>query len=340
MTSAAVNIQNRFRGALVGVLIGDCFGAPFEGRRVNPAALTEQIDAMVTEGEHYFKYTDDTAMTKSTCKSLIVNKGLDPRHLAREYSEGFFKEPRRGYGAAVRQVFSLLRETNYHDPFGPASKQFEGTGSFGNGAAMRCNGIALFAHIKKLDFDQTRDLTENCSRITHSHIYGINGAVLLVEAIRHVLSLPDETIDESSFLDHLIGVMSGIEQEDKMFTNKLASIKKVIEKTAITGTDINQNEIVELLGNDVSAQNSVPLSIYSFLRGTSKFIDTYQIENEFKRTLHWAISCGGDTDTIASMACGLSGAYMGINKIPENLYKKCEAWEEMASLADQLSSIQ
>lgn len=95
---------------------------------------------------------------------------------------------------------------------------------------------------------------------------------------------------------------------------------------------------MRLLGNDVSAQNSVPLAIYSFLRGISKFTDSYRLDNEFMRTLHWAISCGGDTDTIASMACGLSGAYLSVSKLPENLYKKCENWQEMKDLADQLAS--
>lgn len=332
-------IQTRFRGALLGVLIGDCCGAPFEGRNVNATSLLDQIEKLMQSSNEPLRFTDDTAMTKSTCRSLIFNKKLDPRHMAKEYSENYFKEPRRGYGAAVRQVFTLLRDTKYQDPFGPAATQFDGKGSFGNGAAMRCNGLALFAHKNNLSDRQTLDLVENCSRITHSHIYGIHGAVLLVAAIRYVLSLDEEALNETEFLDHLLRLMSSLEDsEDKMFTNKLSIIKNVIEQLSISGIDVTQREIVAQLGNDVSAQNSVPLAIYSFLRGISKFNDTYKLDNEFMRTLHWAISCGGDTDTIASMACGLCGAYIGMNKIPENLYTKCESYQEMISLADQLSN--
>lgn len=332
-------IQSRFRGSLIGVLVGDCIGAPFEGRRVDPTCLIEQIDRVVKSSNgDYLMYTDDTAMTISTCESLITNKGLDPRHLAQKYSETYFKEPRRGYGAAVRQVFSLLKTTNYQDPYGPASEQFEGSGSFGNGAAMRCNGIALFAQRNNLDLNKARDLTENCSRITHSHIYGINGALLLVIAIRCALTIEDDSLNETYFLNYLIEHMKKIEQpDDRIYTNKLINISKILEKNAISGIDITQREVVEILGNDVSAQNSVPLAIYSFLRGNSKFMDSYRIENEFSRTLHWAISCGGDTDTIASMACGLSGAYLGISKIPEHLYKRCENWQGMINLADKLA---
>lgn len=333
-------IQNRFKGALIGVLVGDCCGAPFEGRRINPTTLSDQIDNVLKTSPDVLKFTDDTAMTKSTCKSLLTNKGLDPRDMAMEYSRSYFKEPNRGYGAAVRQVFTSLRDTKYQDPYGPAANQFNGAGSFGNGAAMRCNGIGLFAFKKKLSDSETLNLVENCSRITHAHVYGIHGAVLLVAAIRYVLALDEDGINENEFLDYLVRIMGELESgNDTVYSEKLKSIKKVLEQLSISGKDVTQSEIVTLLGNDVSAQNSVPLAIYSFLRGISKFTDSYRVDNEFVRSLHWAISCGGDTDTIASMACGLSGAYLGIDKIPEDIYKKCESWQEMLLLADQLASL-
>lgn len=329
---------NRFRGTLLGVLVGDCLGAPFEGKAVDPMLLTEQIDSILTTSS-VLQYTDDTAMTKSTCKSLLKNKGLDPKDLAKEYSDSYFREPQRGYGAAVKQVFTQLRDTMYRNPFDPATNQFNGSGSFGNGAAMRCSGLALYASKNKLNDEQTLKLVEDCSKITHSHRHGINGAVLLVTAIRYVLVLEDDSLNETLFLDSLIKVMYDLEpSSDRVFTEKLNTMKKVIEQLSIDGTDVNQKEIVRLLGNDVSAQNSVPLAIYSFLRGISKFTDSYRLDNEFMRTLHWAISCGGDTDTIASMACGLCGAYLSDSKLPENLYKKCEKWQEMVILANQFAS--
>lgn len=331
--------QARFRGSLLGVLVGDCCGAPFEGRNVIANAVMEHLEQFEKSPGEQLKCTDDTFMTMSTCRSLIANKGLNPAHLAKEYTESFFQQPNRGYGAAVKQVFYKLKETNYQDPFGPAADQFDGMGSFGNGAAMRCNGIALYAHKHRLNDRQTVDLVENCSRITHSHVYGINGAILLTLAIRYVLALEEDTLDECNMIDHLIQRMNDLEsEEDKVFVTKLRIIRTILTDLSISGNDVTQQDVVKLLGNNVSAQESVPLAIYSFLRGNSKFTDAYRLDNEFIRTLHWAISCGGDTDTIASMACGLSGAYLGINKIPENLFKNCESWQEMMSLADKLYS--
>lgn len=58
----------------------------------------------------------------------------------------FKKEPWRGYGGSVGLVFSQLEKENYKEPFGPASRQFDGSGSFGNGGAMRIVPAALYCY--------------------------------------------------------------------------------------------------------------------------------------------------------------------------------------------------
>lgn len=52
--------------------------------------------------------------------------------------------------------------------------------------------------------------------------------------------------------------------------------------------------------------------------------------------MEYAISLGGDTDTIASMACALSGAYFGDEVVSENLLKHCENSEGIKKIAEQL----
>ena len=50
------------------------------------------------------------------------------------------------------------------------------------------------------------------------------------------------------------------------------------------------------------------MALYCFLRHPHSFADT----------IHSAIFIGGDTDTIASMAGAVSGAFLGKNAIPAN----------------------
>lgn len=59
----------------------------------------------------------------------------------------------------------------------------------------------------------------------------------------------------------------------------------------------------------------------------------------FRRTIQYAISLGGDTDTIASMAGAIAGAYLGEIPISESLKKHCEFREEMLKLADDLYEV-
>ena len=72
------------------------------------------------------------------------------------------------------------------------------------------------------------------------------------------------------------------------------------------------------LGNDVSAVDSVPTALFCYLRGVNGHHDNSRDHgdddddglqgvsdhsNVFERVLVTALRMGGDTDTIASMAC-------------------------------------
>ena len=61
--------------------------------------------------------------------------------------------------------------------------------------------------------------------------------------------------------------------------------------------------------------------------------------NEFQRTVIYAVSLGGDTDTIASMAGAVAGACYGIDCIPPAWIDACEATDTAMSLADDLHKI-
>lgn len=59
----------------------------------------------------------------------------------------------------------------------------------------------------------------------------------------------------------------------------------------------------------------------------------------FRRTIQYAISLGGDTDTIASMAGAIAGAYLGVETINKNLQKHCELHDETLEMADNLFAV-
>nr|CAD7446484.1 unnamed protein product [Timema bartmani] len=59
-----------------------------------------------------------------------------------------------------------------------------------------------------------------------------------------------------------------------------------------------------------------------------------KVDDPFRRTLQYAISLGGDTDTIASMAGAIAGAFYGYEAINTSLQKHCELLDQVIKYAD------
>ena len=68
-------------------------------------------------------------------------------------------------------------------------------------------------------------------------------------------------------------------------------------------------------------------------------VKDFQEYNAFERTILYAISLDGDTDTIASMAGAIAGAYYGIEGVPESWRKACEGVDDAIKMADELYQI-
>lgn len=63
------------------------------------------------------------------------------------------------------------------------------------------------------------------------------------------------------------------------------------------------------MGNEIEALHSVPTAIASFAL----------TPESFETTISNVVFLGGDTDTLAAMAGALSGAYLGVDRLPRRL---------------------
>lgn len=279
------------------------------------------------------KFTDDTAMTKALLTSLVQEKGFDQLAVAKEFTAEYFRDTYRGYGNAVEIIFRRLKGGGFKDILGPASNQFDGMGSYGNGAAMRVTPVALFCAKKPVK--ELLTIVREQSVLTHTHDLAIAGSILQAIAVQHALQLqPLEPLDVGQFLDKLKKEISPVDDEHKSYQTQLEAIRKLIN----TEQSPSDEKIVDALGHSVAALFSVPTAIYCFLRSEQqdKKPEGVDSDNPFRRCLEFAIGLGGDTDTIASMACSISGAYNGAAVVPENLLKCCEGYEALTQLAQEL----
>ncbi|KRX49479.1 Poly(ADP-ribose) glycohydrolase ARH3 [Trichinella murrelli] len=84
--------------------------------------------------------------------------------------------------------------------------------------------------------------------------------------------------------------------------------------------------------NGIAALDSVPAALFSFIK-CIKPVDGISMRNPLQRTIAYAISLSGDTDTIATMAGAIAGALYGDVHIPGALYYGMEGSEFYSEIA-------
>ncbi len=298
-------LRSKFLGSLVGTATGDALGASVEGWRM---VAEGEVEALAESGGLLI-YTDDTHMAIGIAESLIAKKDFDGEHMTRTFIRNYELEPFRGYGPGPPRIFMMIKGGEAWDK--AAEKLYSG-GSYGNGSAMRIAPIGVFYHD---DPTTLKQVAYESSQITHAHELGKEGAALQACAIASATGA--EPFSPFNRDDFLRGLSDFIEHE--IYKQKLRSIESLIGER-------DKVKVVLELGNGIEAFNSVPTAIYSFLTHPQSF----------EEAIIYAISLGGDTDTIAAMTGAISGAYLGIEAIPETWRQRLENREYIEELAEKL----
>jgi poly(ADP-ribose) glycohydrolase ARH3 len=301
-------LKSKFLGCLVGTAVGDALGAGWEGRGMSRSedivSLAERLEQLI--------YTDDTHMTIGIAESLIESKGFDGEHMAQTFIKNYQAEPWRGYGPGPPRIFGMIKSGEAW--YSAANRLYRG-GSFGNGSAMRVAPVGL---LYSRNLEKVREIAYQSSSITHSHELGREGAALQACAVALALNTPsDEGIDKEAFLDKLQNFI-----RNQLYKEKVAQIRELLGEQ-------DKARVVTVLGNGIEAPRSVPTAIYCFLRQPQSYKDT----------VIYAISLGGDTDTIAAMAGAISGAYLGIEAVSSEWRAKLENREYIEAMAEKLWQI-
>lgn len=137
--------------------------------------------------------------------------------------------------------------------------------SWGNGSAMRVSPVALFAN----SLEEALELARITANVTHNHPEGVKGAMAVAECIYRCLVATD---------------IDAAKQE----------IRDVIPHKYGYNLSRTLDEIRPNYQFYVSCQGSVPEAIIAFLESDS-------LEDCARN----AISIGGDSDTIAAIACSI-----------------------------------
>jgi len=180
---------------------------------------------------------------------------------------------------------------------------------------MRVAPIGVFYRNR---LDKLEEISHKSSQITHAHNLGKEGAALQAYAIALATNL--EPCLSFSRRDFLAKLTTYAKQD-----TYVQRLKKVVALL----TEQNKSKIVAELGNGIEAFNSVPTAIFSFLLHY----------DSFSEAVLYAVSLGGDTDTIGAMTGAISGAYLGIESIPDSWKEKLENMPYIEELAKELCSL-
>jgi len=295
-------IKEKYLGGVIGSALGDAIGELAFRYRTRDL-LCSQMDL-----REQLTYTDDTAMAIGLAESIRRTGKIDLKDLGDTFSKNFFQEPWRGYASGPPAIFSLVERTGIPYEEG-ARRLFDGSGSFGNGGAMRIAPLALFFH----DSPHLYEHACESAKVTHTHPVGMDGAALqaiaIAQAVRQDSAAP---FPHEAFIATLI---------ENARTSELRQKMRLIGKLLQEETGLDQ--AAQRLGQTVAVHESMPFAIFSFLR----------FPKSYEECLFCAILHGGDRDTLGAMAGGLSGAYLGIERIPLGWRQKLENHNRLAELA-------
>src|SRR5262245_7840877 len=120
---------SRVRGALLGSVVADAFGSPFEG--ASPRELPEAIGRRRGRAAPW-RYTDYGAMVISVAEPLVHHMTFDPVHLMSRLEARY--DPARGFGRGMKLALDAFRRGV---PWQDCAFVAWPEGSRGNGGAVR-----------------------------------------------------------------------------------------------------------------------------------------------------------------------------------------------------------
>jgi ADP-ribosylglycohydrolase len=285
------------RRSLDGLSVGDAFGQLF----FNPDVVrTLQSEKRELPSEPW-KFTDDTVMAISIVDVLSERQQLDQELLAGLFAARYAYDPYRGYGGAAHEILTEIGAGGSWRRVSAGA--FGGTGSMGNGGAMRVAPIgAYFAD----DLSDVIRAARKSAEVTHAHAEGQAGAIAVAVAAAWVVrggTDPDELFETVLRNTPPGDTRAGIE-----VASQLGLFEDVGRAVAGLGN-----------GSRVISPDTVPFSLWCVARHLG----------DFEEAMWTTVSGLGDRDT----TCAIVGGIVSLGEtaaIPADWLRAREPLENMA----------
>lgn len=293
------NLADKFKGCILGGSIGDAWGSSYEN-------LNKFNDSQIyylgnkPEVEQIWQFTDDTILNLATCEVLKTGD-CTPELLGKKFIEYYNRNEIVGIGSSTLKSITDLK-AGFHWTEAGRKGEF----AAGNGSAMR---VAPFAFYDNYTRDDIRDF----SKLTHNNDEAYTGALAVFLVLKFLIK--NESLDRSRIINYLLNELPDTKLRDRIIELNEEYFDRNISDMA-------------KLGNNGYVVNSIPFALFSAFKLN---------ELGFEKTLSEIISCGGDTDTNASIAGQIMGTILGQQKLPKNLISKLEETNHYFKIVDVLN---
>ena len=285
---------------IVGCIVGGSIGDAFGGPYEG-----SQPRAKIDDGVPW-RLSDDTQLTLATCEAITRAGQVDPAGIAEVFIEWFRAGRLTGLGASTYKALTELAQGGHWALVGR-----KGEMAAGNGAAMRIAPLAFL--LDPADADHRRTVRDVC-RITHHNEEAYAGALAVLSAVH--LAYVGAWDGGPGLIERVIEHLPDCRVRDRL--RQIAQID----------SDVPLSSVAEQFGNSGYVVESVPLAICGAERMDSL---------GFQAMLKQLIACGGDTDTIASMAGQVAGTVVGRRGLPESMIARTPEADDVERIAKQFS---
>ncbi|SPD75427.1 ADP-ribosylglycohydrolase [uncultured Desulfobacterium sp.] len=295
------------KGTIYGLAIGDALGRLTEFKSLPQIKSAYGRDG-ITDLPDPALYTDDTQMSIAIAEALIKAGDQDIASIMTAVRDEFIKwrhspENNRAPGNACLTGISNMEKGLHWAESGV-------TGSKGRGSAMR---VAPIGYLYQKDPDKLKEVAKSSGICTHRHPTAdaaCIGAAYLVKLALDGIS-PDQMIPE------LLSFTKGISRE---FDNAILRIEECLNWE-------DEEEALKYLGEGWIGEEAVALALYCFLR----------YPDDYKKVVIRGANTNGDSDSIACIGGSISGAYLGVEAIPESWINCIEKTDYLGDLATRLA---
>lgn len=288
--------DDRARGAIFGLAVGDALGAPVETRpRGSFAPITGY------RGGGYFRlppgaWTDDTAMALCLADSLIEVQPFSERDLLDRFFGWVTRAENTSTGICIGAGANTLRTLSALHRSGGTEASRLGARADGNGVLMRLAPVPVRY---RLDPQTAQQVALRQGRTTHASRLSEAACAFACDLMLHLLA--GEPWD--------------------------AALDRV--RAAVAEPEIEQR--VGALGG-----NNLPPSSGFVLDTLQAALWAVNRANSFSEAVLAAVNLGGDTDTVGAVAGQIAGARWGFSAIPAEWISGLVRSDLVARAADRL----